>query len=440
MKKILLIAWKDIYGTFTDRNLILIMLVTPLVLSTIIALAFSDLSTGGTQIEEIPVAIVNQDTGDQGAIFVSTLTGEAPPASTQQPSDCPQPVADEQEAEGGNTLLDLTETTVLDDPAAARTAVNNGEYAAAIIIPADFSERITYTGPGSQINPPPVEVYGDNNRPISANVIRSVTLSITNQVLTGQIAVASTLSALGAQAANVSDQAFCAFSAAFDPSALTISVEQQTLTGEEAETPNLLVEIGSAQAAFFALFTAFGTSVTILEERRNGTLQRMIVSPTRRIEILLGKLLAVFGNVLLQIIFLFLALTLIGSLLEGELTYIWGTNWIAIAALVLVTSLAAAGVGMVAAAAANNIEQANVIGSVIALLMGLLGGAFFQLPELPALFDLVTRLSIVRWGAEGFAVLADGGTDILPNVLALAVIGFALFLISLVAFNRRQDI
>ena len=58
MYQILTIALRDLYTTFTDRNLILIMIATPLLLSTIIGLAF-----GGGGSREIHMAIVNFDEG-----------------------------------------------------------------------------------------------------------------------------------------------------------------------------------------------------------------------------------------------------------------------------------------------------------------------------------------------------------------------------------------
>jgi ABC-type transport system involved in multi-copper enzyme maturation permease subunit len=52
----------------------------------------------------------------------------------------------------------------------------------------------------------------------------------------------------------------------------------------------------------------------------------------------------------------------------------------------------------------------------------------------------ITRLSVVFWGTDGFSKLANGETDVALNVLVLAVIGVAFFLLSLGVFNRRQDI
>src|SRR5438045_92186 len=77
------IARKDIYAVFTNRSLLLIMFATPLMLSTIIGLAFSGLGSGN--LSETNLAIVNQDAGAEingsslnyGDIFVSVFSPAA---------------------------------------------------------------------------------------------------------------------------------------------------------------------------------------------------------------------------------------------------------------------------------------------------------------------------------------------------------------------------
>ena len=66
MNKIFTIAWKDIRSTYSDRNLVMIMLAAPLAVATIIALAFGGVGGGDVPIRDIPVAIVNFDTGANG--------------------------------------------------------------------------------------------------------------------------------------------------------------------------------------------------------------------------------------------------------------------------------------------------------------------------------------------------------------------------------------
>lgn len=65
MNKILAITWKELYTTFRNRNLLLLMFATPVVLSTIMGLAFGGLGgdSSSSTFTDIPVAIVNLDEG-----------------------------------------------------------------------------------------------------------------------------------------------------------------------------------------------------------------------------------------------------------------------------------------------------------------------------------------------------------------------------------------
>lgn len=436
MNKILFIAWKDVRRTFTDRNLLLLMLVTPFMLSIILALALGNINA--SSFNNIPVVVVNLDEGattgggevNYGQVFVDSLV---PGAAAE--SGTPACEADETDAADGDglSLFDLTNAVLVDDADAARQLVSGGDYVAAVIIPADYSVTLVSAQAGD--DPAAIEVYGDTVRAISAEIIRSVVASINNQIVTGQIAVNATVSSLVAdgQIPNVSQDTFaCVFSASF----YTLGITQENVEGVQT---NPLVLFGSAQAAFFALFTASGGATAILEERRDGTLQRMLVSPTSRQDILLGKLLGVFATVLAQLAFLLLSFTVVNSLLERELTFVWGTNFVLIVLLLLATALSAASIGMILAAAARTIEQSSVVGSIVALFMGMFGGAFFPIDVLGPV-EFVTRLSIVNWASEGFTELSNGGTDILLNIAVLIALGGVFFVTSLVIFNRRQDI
>ncbi|MEZ4727149.1 MAG: hypothetical protein R3E79_08465 [Caldilineaceae bacterium] len=83
MAKIWAIAWKELYTTLRDRNLLLIMFATPLALSTIIGLAFGGLGSDSPTIAEIPVAVVNLDQGlDVGSLISDTTSLTTGPAVT----------------------------------------------------------------------------------------------------------------------------------------------------------------------------------------------------------------------------------------------------------------------------------------------------------------------------------------------------------------------
>jgi ABC-2 type transport system permease protein len=445
LRKIWNIIWVNLYITFTDRNLLLIMIATPLALATIIALAFSGLmgGSGDAPVKDIPIAIVNLDKGANGQnfgqIYVNAFLPDAGTANGTTSAACP--TASTASGSSKNTLTDLTDATGLDDAAAARADVDSGKYTAAIIIPEDFSQKLSY-GPGKEMQATAVEVYANGGRTLTAGIIRSIVESITNQIATGNIVVAATLQSIAEkfgllQVGAVANQPSFAqnVACAFTPGLNSIQIEQQTVTGQPQPQPNFLVLIGSAQAMFFMLFTAQGSASSLVEERRSWTLQRLIISPTPRFIILLGKLLSTFVQCVVQITILVIAFTVVGSLMAGKPTLIWGSNIAGLALVVLSASLAVAGIGILLLALIRKPEQANMYGSMLNMGLGILGGAFgFSLPA------AIAQISPLYWGTDAFGKLSAGQGDITINVLVLLVEGVVMFLVGMWLFNRRADI
>jgi len=440
MRKIWTIVWKDLYLTFTDRNLLLLMIVTPLALATIISLAFNDPAVG-----DIPVAVVNLDEGGPrgenfGAIFVDALVESENGEESSAPS-CPSIAGDNDSRDNETTLYDLTDAEALTDPDVARKAVDDGDYVAAIIIPADFSQKIAYdplTHP--EIEAAAVEVYANEGNAVSAIIIRSIAEGFTARIATGSIAIAATFDTIQQEISLAdfgpeSGEYFqSAFACAFSPNNGNIDIAQQTVEGDLNSGTRLLVFFGSAQAMFFMLFSAQGSAGSILEEHKNWTLQRLSVSPTPRAQILLAKLTGTLVTALVQFSLLAISLTVIGSLLAGELLVIWGTNYPALVALILAAALSVSGVGAIIASAIKTLEQQQIVGSLVNMVLAGLGGGFgFQLPE------SISRISIIYWGREAFGKLAEGESDILLHLVILVVQGSIMFLVGLWLFNRRFD-
>src|SRR5262249_50025051 len=140
-----------------------------------------------------------QDKGGQfannGEILVNILMPAAATASTgiTTPTNCPTTQSGTAASAGqGLSLQELLKTEALSDPAAARAGVESGKYAAAVIIPADFTANMTYS-PNADIKPTQIEVYGDPKRPIAAGIVRRIVEGIVTGITTGNVALASTL-------------------------------------------------------------------------------------------------------------------------------------------------------------------------------------------------------------------------------------------------------
>ncbi len=449
MQRIWTIAWKDIYSTFSDRSLVLTMIATPLAIATIVGLAFGSLSSGDVPVSDIPVAIVNLDEGSSGQnfgeIFISALVPPSENAlvtEASQPPTCAVAESASNPAVQTISLYTLTDTVALESAEAARAGVNNGDYTAAVIIPPGFSRQIGF-GSGDPMDSAGVEVYANSGRAVPAAVIRSVVERILNQIATGSIAAAATLETLGETynpfqvAAMATDDRFARHLAcAFTPTFNTLHIDQQTVAGRQTNSvAALLVTFGSAQAMFFALFTGQQGVLSVFEERRQGTLQRLVMSPTPRLYILLGKLVGTFVSCLFQLIILALALTLVGSVLSGSLALIWGTNLPGVLLVMFMAAAAVTGLGTLMAGIARTPEESSTLSQVLNLLLGLLGGGFgFQLSE------SLSRFSLIYWGSDAFRKLSVGQGDITLNLLVLLAHGILLFGVGWWLFNRRLDI
>lgn len=516
MNKILAITWKELYTTFRDRSLILIMFVTPLVLSTIIGLAFGSGGDSDTpDFADIPLAVVNLDEGfnlldeinltdtlmnpetfpfdlndveinledmeinlgDQlsgdinlGDQLASILLSESIEDGIEDTGfDIAELTCSLLDTEAGSvsfegTLDDLLDASAVDDPAVARTGVEEGEYAVAVIIPPGFSQQLvprfqfeagtlsstSYGMEGS------VEVYGNSGRAISARIVHSIVEGIVNQYVRLHVALSTTLettvntlldntsnldlSAINTAAAplplqNLGWETLEPVGCLLLPGASNITVDQQPLDAlqEGNRFARIIVAIGSSQAVFFALFTGVFGILSIYEERRQWTLQRLLVSPTPRVYILAGRLLGNLVIVLVQLLVLLAALTLVASVVIGEPTFVWGPNLPGLFLVTTALALCTSGLGVFVVGLARSQDQVQIFAPMINITLAVLGGSFgFNLPE------QASQFSLIYWGVNAFTKLASLQTDIGINLLILFGQGIVLFLVGIWLFKRRM--
>ena len=417
MRKMWLIAIKDVYLVFRDVGAVLLMLVTPFALTVATASAFG--SSGQGELHAVPVVIVNQDTGDLGAALVAAF--------------------------GEDTLANIFDLQVADDPQQAKALVDANKAAAAILIPPDFSTLLLGTamipsqGAGSPSTPDvaggqeaSVLVYANPTRPIGASAARSAVATIVGKMATRAVAVrvaARTLLNVGgvspAELATMSQHLADAFQ---DQDLIQFAVED--LAGRRVKGFNWLAYMAPSMAIFFLMFTVALTARTVLGERDMGTLPRMLMSPTRPAYVLGGKVLGTFLTGLVQMSVLILASAFIFHIR-------WGSP-LGVGLLVVSLVAAASGWGAVLAAFARTPGQVNAAGSALALVFGIAAGNFIPRSTLPGWLRTVSLISPNAWGLDGFRALAEGGTlaDVGPMAAALWGMGAVLFLIAALGFRR----
>ncbi|MBM4060094.1 MAG: hypothetical protein FJ265_03210 [Planctomycetes bacterium] len=153
----------------------------------------------------------------------------------------------------------------------------------------------------------------------------------------------------------------------------------------------------AGMAVMMLMFGLMACSTTLLQERDQGTLRRLLVARMPRGAIVLGKFLFCFVVGLLQMAVLF------GY---GELVFGVGCfrDPLTLLMLTLAWAACATSFGMLIAVAAKTGKQAEGLSTLLILLMAALGGCWFpiQIAQLPWYGELVTQSTLTWWAMTGF--------------------------------------
>jgi ABC-2 type transport system permease protein len=200
--------------------------------------------------------------------------------------------------------------------------------------------------------------------------------------------------------------------AATTPAPVTIS--DASASRKELEPKSFYA---AGMAVFFLFFTVqFGIS-SILEERRDGTLARMLAAPIRPTTILVGKLLASFALGIVSMV-----------VLAATTDLVLGTSWgnpVAVGLLIVAGVLAATSVMALVATLARTPEQAAYWQSIVALVLGMLGGSFFPVAQAGGLIETLSLATPHAWFLRGLGELASGGGAGDIVVPLIAILAFA---------------
>ncbi len=424
--KIWTIAWKDTLIRFRDRNALILMIAAPLILSLIIGSAFSGFISGSDPVpfDAIPVLIINEDTGEAGQQFVDTLS------------------------QGGlEDLLDLTE---MDDLAAAREIVQLGDARAAIYIPETFTEAIQRAGGAdadTETAQSIIQFYADPGATLTPNIVRGIVTQVVNGFNSAAISAEVTVAQVVPQAATLGP-AMLDFADVLgeeiqdsvgnndNGSGTAVQLNNISVIEPEEETTSDISPFAffaPSMGMLFLMFSMIDGTRSILDEEREGTLARLLSTPTSHREILLGKIGGVFLTGILQFTVFVIASRFLFSL-------DWGSSFLGLVVMVLAVVISFTSLGALIAAFAKDVNQANIIGSAVTLTFAVLGGSFVPAQNYPAWLQQLSKITITRWGLDGFADLTLNGLGFSDILLESGVLfGFTavLFALALWQFERR---
>ena len=201
-----------------------------------------------------------------------------------------------------------------------------------------------------------------------------------------------------------------------------------------AEISNFQVTV-PGNAVLFGFFIALTTAMAFVGERRTGTWRRLLSAPVPRWKALLSTLVPYFIVGVCQLAFLFgVGIGLFGMQIAGSV--------VGFVVLSLSVVYCAVSLGLLFAAIAGSEKQLGGVGSVVLLVMGMLGGCMVPRLVMPAFMKSVGLAVPHSWALEGYyAVLVREGTslaDLVPNVGALLGFGTVFAMLGLVLFRFER--
>ncbi len=391
MRKIWSIAWTDFQITFSERSTLLFFLILPLVFTAVIGSSLSGITRSE---ERIPVLVVDQDDSELSAALMTALAA----TSTLRPI----PAAE--------------------DEAERRFA--DEEIPVLIRVPEGFGDALQ-TGQPVELS---VRLASNDTRVLAAErAIRAAARRVESATL---IALTSVTEAERVHpfADEAERQAYFRRGLAMARELLQRSpTEVQVIRAAEAtdSIPGGFEQASAGQLVTWVLITLLGASDVFVSERLQGTLRRLLTTPTRAATILAGKIVGRLSLGLLQMVLLIGA----GAWFFNVR---WGRSPSALALVVLAFGLSAVALGVMLGAFARTREQANGLTILFAMLLAALGGAWWPLEITPKAYQAAVQVLPSTWAMRGFVdviVRGQGVPGVLPEVgmlLAFAALFFTI--------------
>ncbi|MDD4493254.1 MAG: ABC transporter permease [Eubacteriales bacterium] len=204
-----------------------------------------------------------------------------------------------------------------------------------------------------------------------------------------------------------------------------MNIDYKTFGGkdEKADGPGLF-PIGSVATGLIPVFSMFyimSGSEWLLEERRNGTLKRLISCPGGLSIAYIGSAAALFGAGLIQIM-LYISLT---TLISGAFPIVNATAF----TLLIIYLAAVVSLSMLLAAIFPTSNRLQSFAPFFVLATGFLGGCFWNFGEMPVSLKRLALFTPQGWLLEGFQrvqAASAGAFAVLQPFIVL--IGMALLL------------
>jgi ABC-2 type transport system permease protein len=191
--------------------------------------------------------------------------------------------------------------------------------------------------------------------------------------------------------------------------------------------------IPGVTAMVVLLISLMLTAMSVVREKEIGTMEQILVTPIRPLELMLGK------TIPFALIALFIGMAVTGV----------GITWFqvpfrgGVAMLVLGTVtflLSSVGLGLFISTIASTQQQAMMAANLFLMPAVLLSGLIFPIANMPVIFQYLTKLNPLMYYiivVRGIFLVGAGLKLLWPEVLSMTVLGLALLALAVARFKEH---
>lgn len=399
------IARKDLLQSFKDKKGLLLSFLLPIVLIALFSLVYGGFQSSSKDRAQSLLFCDN----DQSALSLALLA--------------------ELEAEKGLKLS-------IKPLSEAETLVINGDFPSALLIYKGFEDSI------NQGKSTPVEFIYDESRELEMGLTQKALMSTLMPFLGEQGSKSQVHSFIDDKygeempedmIAEIHDDIEQQFSPDQEETSVgTSSIESRAVSVKE-DMPWGLIQAFAGTSVMMLLFSITGMGSSIIKERDTGTLKRILYSPIKPWEIIMGKFGSgfIFAMVQMSILVLFAWLAFGLDIFR---------NFSGLILLVFATAMAVSGFGILIASLAKSQKQVESLSLIIILVMSALGGSMMPLFLFPEIIRTVAQFTINYWAIDGFYDVLGrdvGVMGIMQNTLVLLLFSILSSIIAIFVFTKR---
>jgi ABC-2 type transport system permease protein len=197
-----------------------------------------------------------------------------------------------------------------------------------------------------------------------------------------------------------------------------------------------------AWAVFAMFFIIIPLTSSMIVEREEGSMFRILAMPVNYVSLLMAKVFVYLIVCFFQTVLMMLVGMYVLPLFNAE-ALVLGNQIFALAVMTIVSALAALGYGVMVGTLAKTHQQAAAFGAVSIIIMAALGGLWVPMYLMAPAMQHVSILSPLNWALTGYYDIFIRGGDlkeIMPECIKLLVFFLVSILITAIYYKIKNPL